>query len=72
LASFLAGLIGAKYMTAILNATLNTTVGKVFPGTEVIPVPESIGAMVAAAVIITFVLMYKSRLEKQATAGEGK
>lgn len=68
LASFLAGLIGAKYMTAILNATL----GKIAPGTEVIPVPESIGAMVAAAVIITFVLMYKSRLEKQATAGEGK
>ena len=72
LASFLAGLIGAKYMTAILNATLNTTLGKIAPGTEVIPVPESIGAMVAAAVIITFVLMYKSRLEKQATAGEGK
>ncbi|WP_151994661.1 putative holin [Buttiauxella massiliensis] len=72
LASFLAGLIGAKYMTAILNATLNTTLGKIAPGTEVIPVPESIGAMVAAAVIITFVLMYKSRLEKQTIAGEGK
>lgn len=72
LASFLSGLIGAKYMTAIINATMNATLGKIAPGTETIPVPESIGALVAAAVIITFVLMYKSRLEKRAAAGEGK
>ncbi|GDX06655.1 putative holin [Buttiauxella selenatireducens] len=72
LASFLCGLIGAKYMTAILNATLSSTLGKLAPGTEAIPIPESVGALVAAAVMITFVLMYKSRLEKRAAAEEGK
>lgn len=36
-ASFLSGLIGAKYMTAIINATLNATLGKIVRGTKQYP-----------------------------------
>lgn len=66
-ASFISGILGAPTATRFINSI----VGQYIPGTEGSGIPESLGAMIAAASMITIVLAIKKRAEKKA-AEEGQ
>ncbi|PHH04799.1 hypothetical protein CRX53_12940 [Leclercia adecarboxylata] len=65
--SFISGILGAPTATRFINSI----VGQYIPGTEGSGIPESLGAMIAAASMITIVLAIKKRAEKKA-AEEGQ
>jgi len=66
-AAFISGILGAATVTRVIN----TIGGQYLPGTEGAGIPESLGAMVSAASMITIVLALKKRAEKKA-AEEGQ
>lgn len=64
--SFISGILGADMMTRFVNSIA----GRYIPGTEGLGIPQSLGAMIASATIITIVLAFKKRAEKKAAEGD--